>query len=248
MKSPVTTLLLLADIHIPPDDKKMYGIDIKKSFLTVMEKLKEEKADYIIINGDLSCLDGETLCYSWIKEQLDVLKTSCLISPGNHDILENMKKVFDLDHFIKTDGLYYTVELDSYILLFLDSSSYFLPEKQLDYLVKQDKKAAKPILLFIHHPPALCGVRYMDTNYPLKNISQVQQYLKKCTGIAHIFSGHYHREKHLEAAGIPLHLIPSTWYQMADDSTEFSIDSYKKGYMKIIIRNGKINFETIYCD
>jgi Icc protein len=89
------------------------------------------------------------------------------------------------------------------------------------------------ILLFIHHPPAYCGVPYMDVNYAFQEIPRLQSLLTAVKSDLRIFCGHYHVEREISFANQHIYITPSTFFQIDASQADFAIDHKRPGYRVI---------------
>jgi 3',5'-cyclic-AMP phosphodiesterase len=213
MKKPFR-IAQLNDLHIADTDEDVYGSPVRKQFSAVINVLKQQPLDAVILLGDLAANAGEYNAYVWIKEQLKEFICPIYIGMGNHDRLDSLNQVFDL--YPKTshhEHYFFKIKINGHPCLFLDTSSYFLPQEQLEWLQQQHEEIQEEILLFMHHPPLYCGCAFMDGKYPLKNISETWSVIKILDRIKHIFCGHYHIEKTVFKDGKTVFLTPSTMVQ-----------------------------------
>jgi len=214
----------LTDMHIGETDEDVYGSPVRMQFLSALNKLKKQNLDALILSGDLAANAGEYNSYVWIKEQLKELTCPIYICLGNHDRLENLKQVFNLNpEDCHEDGYYFKTKIKEHLCLFLDTSPYFLSNQQMEWLKQQSIENKEEILLFMHHPPLYCGCTFMDEKYPLKNISDVWSVIKELKNVNYIFCGHYHTERTIIKDGKNVFLTPSTMAQFDNQTPEITI-------------------------
>ena len=214
----------LTDMHIGETDEDVYGSPVRMQFLAALNKLKKQNLDALILSGDLAANAGEYNSYVWIKEQLKELTCPIYICLGNHDRLENLKQVFNLNFKnCHEDGYYFKTKIKEHLCLFLDTSPYFLSNQQMEWLKQQSIENKEEILLFMHHPPLYCGCTFMDEKYPLKNISDVWSVIKELKNVNYIFCGHYHTERTIIKDGKNVFLTPSTMAQFDNQTSEITI-------------------------
>lgn len=229
----------LTDLHIGETEINMYGSPVRKQFLTVLDNLTKYPLDAIILSGDLAAFQGELSSYQWIKEKLKEITCPIYICAGNHDDLNNLQQVFDLNPaYFHKDGYYFKACIKNHWCFFLDTSSYFLSNNQLEWLKQQDQALNEEVLLFMHHPPLNCGCKFMDAKYPLKNISESWSVIKQLKNINYIFCGHYHTEKTVIKDGKTVFLTPSTVAQFDSQTIDISI-SHRNPSWRIIEWNGE---------
>lgn len=239
-------IVQISDIHIPAKNIKVFDIDVRKNFIKIIEHLKTINFDILIITGDLSYRNGEIECYTWIKNKLLELNKDYYLIPGNHDNVKNIAKIFNINNLIHNNELYYTFENEFIKIIFLDSSKAIVSKEQIKWLLAEKNPSNKQTILFMHHPPAICGNKYMDKNYKLENIEEMQKAIIQCKDIKNIFCGHYHDDKIIKFSDRNIFITPSTWFQINENELNFKIKSYKIGWRIIEIMKDSIRTEVFY--
>jgi Icc protein len=163
---------------------------------------------------------------------------------GNHDRVDTLNEVFQLDEKLTGNALFYLEEVKGLPLIFLDTSKNNLPQKQLDWLVSQSKKIHQDFLLFMHHPPAISGCGFMDRKYPLHNHDEVLSVLLTIDNFKAVLCGHYHTEKTVLIDNLSVFITPSTMMQIAQEGKNYQIISTRPAF-RIIDWNGKQLFTTV---
>ncbi len=242
MKDTRIKIAHITDIHIGADNTLIRDIDVKGNFKKIVAKVPEDNPDLIVLGGDLAAVYGETEAYEWAKSELDALGIPYLVMAGNHDIVENLNRVFKLEDKMNPGGLYYRYDLKNHPLFFLDTSSADISSKQLDWLLSETRTLEKDALLFTHHPPLISRCNFMDTNHALKNSDEVLVVLNKIQNINFIFCGHYHTEKTLVKDNKTIFITPSTMMQLSQTNFEYEVQSFNPGW-RIIEWDG-IQLET----
>jgi len=223
----------VSDTHINrlAEPNKNTGANPRDQFLEVIRILAARPLDLLVLSGDLAALAGEIEAYIWLKQALNTFPYPYIVMPGNHDDTATMVSTFALPASDYQQGmLYFQRTVKGRRLLFLDTSSYQLPTVQLDWLRQQLVHDNEPVLLFIHHPPLLCGCRFMDSYYSLRNIDEVWPVLRELAPIQHIFCGHYHAAKTVMRDGKCVHVTPSTMMQIDPDTPHFAIAHTRPGW------------------
>ncbi|MEY3219462.1 MAG: hypothetical protein RIT27_819 [Pseudomonadota bacterium] len=247
MKKPIR-IAQLTDLHLGETEVDVYDSPVRTQFLAAFNILKEQPLDALILTGDIAAVSGEIPAYLWLKKQLKTIKCPIYFCAGNHDIPQNMQTTFDLnpDHFHE-EGYYFKAYIQGHLCLFLDSSSYSLPAKQLAWLQQQDDESKEEILLFIHHPPLYCGCNFIDEKYPLKNIPETWEVIRKLKRVNYIFCGHYHTERTIIKEGKTVFLTPSTMLQFDCQVSHFK-GLHKNPGWRIIEWNGDtLKTSVDYC-
>lgn len=224
----------VTDMHIEVTEKAYRNINVCQNFVNVLQTLENKSIDLLVLSGDLAASNGEVEAYQWLQKTLAAFPYPYVVMAGNHDRVPTMANIFQIPNTDIHDGmLYFSRRVKGYRILFLDTSTYTLPRKQLIWLHQQLYNSDEPVLLFIHHPPALCDCRFMDSFYPLKNISETWAVLEQLTAVKHIFCGHYHTEKIIERQGKMIYLTPSTTMQIDPISADFAIEHTRPGWRMI---------------
>jgi 3',5'-cyclic-AMP phosphodiesterase len=236
----------ISDIHIGPTDAPFQNIDVRANFLRGLESIRQWKPDLLIISGDIAADEGELTAYLWVRSVMASYDQPYLYMAGNHDDVDVMHKVLHLSDYYQNGMFYYKHEICGKTLLLLDSSKDYLPEVQLKWMVENANDTQKEVVLFIHHPPALCGSLFMDSLYPLRNIEETHRYLEKCPNIQSIFTGHYHTEKEVNILGKNVYICPSTMMQISCEHKHFQIDHLRPGWRKIEWSDAGIRTEVQY--
>jgi Icc protein len=243
----------ISDTHIGATDLPNIhtGINVRQQFLAVLNTLAKKPLDLLVLSGDLAAEYGEIEAYQWLKQTLERLPFPYIVMAGNHDRVSTLSEVFEIPSEDITGGLlYFHRTLKGWHLLFLDSSSYFISQPQITWLRQQLTRIAnEPVLLFVHHPPLLCGCRFLDESYSLKNINEVWPVLTQLSAIQAIFCGHYHTERSIIREGQQVYLTPSTMLQINPDTPDFQIAHTYPGWRIIHCQEKQVyTYVEFLCD
>lgn len=242
MNSAMIRIAQISDIHIGGTAEPVQGIDVRGNFLKVLKAIDVKNIDLVVLSGDLAAEEGEEGAYEWVSGIMANFPIPWVVMGGNHDHVSAMAKYFDLGKDLKNGLLYFKREIKGRTLFFLDSSHNFLQTEQLDWLYKEASSIQEEVLLFIHHPPALCSCLFMDTRHPLRNIEETRSTLRSLPNIHSIFVGHYHTEKLIVQDFKNIHLTPSTMMQIDTHSVGFHMEHVRPGWR--IIEWGMDRLET----
>ena len=242
-------IIQLSDTHIFVDNSKdSEESRIRSNFKRVLKAIEEKNIDLIVLTGDLAKNNGEIESYYWLKEQLESIALPYIITPGNHDVIDNLNNVFQLDSFLLNSKVCFRERIEEQSLYFLDSSTYIVDDFQLDWLQDECLKEDRNVILFMHHPPVRGGCTFMDKKYPLKNMTEVWEVIRSVPQITNIFCGHYHTDKTLLVDDKLVHFSPSTQYQISRDDPGYKIIDYRPGYRLIELSGKKVDTEVIYLE
>lgn len=229
-------IIQLTDLHIPVKGEDTMGIDVYQNFLNVLEAVEAEMPDHIVITGDLCLSSGNESIYKAIKFQLDKLEIPYSIISGNHDDTLLLSEVFQMEHLLVGEELFYKRILNGQKALFLETSAGYISETQLAWVERELRQMRDNVLIFMHHPPLLAGVPHMDQHYPLENGHELIKLLSNSQLPTVIFCGHYHVDKTLCYRNITVQITPSTYFQIDWRQPAFAIDHYSPAYRIIDLR------------
>ena len=234
----------ITDIHITlKKDKTIDGIDVVSNFDRILKEIIDYSPDLLVVSGDLCFTKNDKKIYKYVKDKLDDSKLNYCVMVGNHDKTAPLAKAFNYTISSKGD-LYYTKDINDYRLIFTDSSRHKISSRQLETIEKDLETKLKPVL-FIHHPPAIAGIPFMDRKYPLTNMDKVQNVLAGYKGRIPVFCGHYHNERDYQFGNLDIHMTPSTYFQISDESNHFKLESKRIGWRSITL-NETVETEVFY--
>ena len=237
----------VTDLHIDKAGECPFDIDVRKNFFDILEAVTKEQPDHLVISGDLCYKEGEDKIYRWIKAQLDQLPFSYDIIAGNHDDSAMMAEVFERTHLLNDNKeFYFAKKWGKYPCLFLDTAVGHHSDNQLKWLKRQLRNCNSNLIIFMHHPPFLSGVPYMDINHSLQDMEKVQALFAEFPHQISIFCGHYHVEKTLIYNNVTLMITPSCFFQIGQDQEDFSVDHHRIAYRNIILDKGVLQSTVHY--
>ena len=86
----------------------------------------------------------------------------------------------------------------------------------------------------------------MDSRHALRNREEVQAIFLDHPYNVNIFTGHYHVEKVIRKKNIVVHITPSCFFQIGQDSEEFQVDHFRIGLREINWDNGVMMNAVFY--
>jgi len=241
-------IVLITDLHIGKEGEDTHGVDVRQNFLTILKAIKTEATDYLVITGDLCYLDGDKAIYQWIKKQLDELDIPYDVIVGNHDSGEDIAAVFNYGESFQNGSLYYKRQIKDWQALFLDTGVGSLSKEQQQWLGQQLRESDERSIVFMHHPPIISGVSFMDANHALENRSEVQAILHTSKYPIPVFVGHYHVEKTVCLGKITLQITPSCYVQIDQNYPYFRVDHYKIAYRRIELEEDRWKSTVRYLE
>lgn len=239
-------ILQITDLHLGREGEETDGVDVRGNFDKILASIPAHQPDHIVISGDLCYRTGEASIYHWIKGKLDQLTVPYDLISGNHDNPSLLAKTFAYNGRLKEGELYYTNTIAGEPVLFLDTTTGVVSEKQLNWLRDQLAKYPQELIIFMHHPPVIGGVPFMDNKHYLKNMEAVQAVLTAHPYNLTIFTGHYHVEKTIRFKNLEVNITPSCFFQIDQQSKEFKVDHYRVGFRKIELDNKMLRHSVCY--
>lgn len=218
----------ISDTHIVGPDKKAYGIaPTAENLACCVEHINQliPEPDIVLITGDIT--------YSGKREEaqnaailLEKLRFPYYLIPGNHDTRPALWSVFgkkscpgENENFLN-----YVVDGFDIRLIGMDSSTPDGPggelcETRINWLEEQlEKKTEKPTIIFMHHPPAKCGVLETDED-GFSGADSLGKLLVKYDHIKAVLCGHIHLTSHMAWSGTVINTAPSMGMQLVLDLT-----------------------------
>ncbi|MFD2936959.1 metallophosphoesterase family protein [Spirosoma flavum] len=242
-------IAFLTDLHIGAEDEQFLGVDVRQNFLKALDFLTEMKPNCLVLGGDITNAGGTQAVYEWVKKQTDKLPFPCYVIAGNHDESAIVADVFNKSHDLYNGELYYALPLDGRPALFLDSSKgEFSPEQWTWFRDYLSALRDTNVVVFMHHPPLLADVLFMDQKYPFRQSDEFVKAVRDLPCHIMVICGHYHVEKVVQRGNLTVLLSPSTFYQMKQDSPEFAIDNYQIGIREINLTTHGTNSTVIYLE
>ena len=242
-------LIQITDLHVGSENEFTHGVDVRQNFLDILRAAASYTPDLVVVSGDLAFDTPDEGVYRWMKAQLDGMGMPYAIIGGNHDNSTLLAQVFGLEHLLTDGDLYYKLVAGGRSLLLMETSSGTVSASQIAWLAHELVQLGGPAVLFMHHPPILSGVPFIDINYPLLNMAEVQAVLYLHPYPTAVFCGHYHVEKTICSKNLTVHITPSTYLQIDGRHEEFQIDHYRPALREINLRDdGVVESAVVYYE
>ncbi len=227
----------LTDLHLTREGQQTdFRVDIRQRFQTLLNIIRWEKPDYLMITGDVCYEVAESEVYHWAKTLLDELKIPYSMLSGNHDESVMMAEAFGLqDLLLHESELFYHLQLGNWDCICLDSSVGSLSHLQSGWLQQQFRHMEGEVIVFMHHPPLKAGVPFMDTNYAMQNTAPLLNVFFNHPHAVHLYCGHYHVEKTLRLQNLTVNITPSLYFQLDRRTPQFRLDHTAGGFREIIL-------------
>lgn len=224
-----TTIVQISDTHVTEVGRLAYGrADTAAGLaLTVahVRGLPERigPIDAVVISGDLTDL-GTDAEYARFRELTADLPGPVYLLPGNHDRRDALRRAYpEAAHLPPGDGpLDYVVEAGALTLIALDTTVSgaahgALSDAQLAWLEQcLAASAARPTMIFAHHPPFDCGIPHMDAQR-LRNGEALIARVAGRAQVKLIATGHVHRWISTVIQGAPCMIAPAPTHAVSLD-------------------------------
>jgi Icc protein len=218
----------ITDMHIRPEGELAYRRVETAGFLArAVDHILhlDPRPDVVLATGDL--VDrGTAEEYQRLRHLLAPLPMPVYLIPGNHDDREAMRREFADHTYMPRDGfIQYVVDEGPVRLIALDT---LIPGKgggrvdaeRIAWLDARLREApTKPTLIFMHHPPFMTGIAYMDA-ISLEGADALAEVVRRHAQVERVACGHLHRSIQSRWAGTVASTAPSTAHQVVLDVRE----------------------------
>ncbi len=222
----------LTDIHIGFDPEARPEELNRTRFRAALARVFEtpNAPDLLVLSGDLTD-HGDPDSFTKIAALLAEVPCPILPLVGNHDTREELLRAFP--NCPQADGfIQYVVERDGLAIVCLDTlepgrhGGAFCEARAAWLRVQLAELAGKPVVMFMHHPPVISGIDWMD---PAPGEDWILNFGAAVAGhenhILAIHCGHLHRPLAARFRGIPLAVTPSVAPLVALDLTTIDPDT-----------------------
>lgn len=234
----------LTDTHLFADaQQKLLGIPTAQSLQKVIELVNEELAgiDLVMVTGDIS-QDGSLGSYQLFQQQLRAINAPSIWTAGNHDDFTVIK---DVDGFQQQLVTQYDIGVRwrAFMLNSQVVGENFgkLSTEQLETLLKSLQSTDKFHLIGIHHPAFVTNTLWLN-DIRLEKSWELLDCLEYFLNANVVLCGHIHQVVELYYRGTYLLSSPSTCFQFAPDTKDFTLDNLAPGYRWIkLFNDGRID-------
>ncbi len=206
----------MTDIHIGFEPEARPEELNRQRFRATLDRLLEQPntPDMLMVTGDITDR-GDEDSFTKTAELLDRCPFPVYPLMGNHDSREELLKAFP-DTPTNDGFVQYVIEQDGLLIIALDTMEPgrhggAFCEKRRDWLksVLSDNEG-KPAVIFMHHPPIVSGIEWMD---PLDGEAWLVNFADALAGfedqVQAIHCGHLHRQLNGSFSGIPVSVTPA---------------------------------------
>lgn len=208
------------------------GLHVVDRLQRVIEHSKSFEPDAYFLTGDFCAHDPVQEMYHQLRLLLDGLGKPYYMVAGNHDDRGMMRNAFFLEGH-NQEAIKGVVQVKDRYFIFLDSSSGFVDDEQVNWLAKALGQYPQCDIV-IHHPPMKMGVRFMDGNYPLRNTENLLSVLRTDGRHRRVFCGHYHTGRMMTHQNLSIHLCPPTSFFIDPDADSFAQLLLPPAYQQLV--------------
>ncbi len=206
----------MTDIHIGFEpDARPEELNRQRFRATLDRLLKQPNTpDMLVCSGDITDR-GDEDSFRKTAELLAECPFPVHVMVGNHDSREGLLAAFP-QTLHEGDGFIHTAfEQDGLLIVLLDTlepgrHGGAFCEKRRDWLrTRLEANRDTPTVIFMHHPPVVSGIGWMDPRPDEQWILNLAAALEGMDQVQAIHCGHLHRQIVTDFCGIPLSVTPS---------------------------------------
>lgn len=233
-------IAFLTDTHLGEKFTVNQGVDGVKNLEMVLNDIRSKGIEEVICGGDI----GDPKVNAQFIKLFDIPHIRFRLILGNHDVLEEVKKYYQVDAQFSANKLFYCEIMDGLKYIFLDSSAGRVGDDQLAWLSEQ-LYGEQQVLIFIHHP-VLKVETPVDMEYPLADREKMLEVLLAHGNQVNICCGHYHMADIQVYKNIRQFISPAVSYQFVKHAKHIEIDTKRCGYSIIDILEEEINAHPVF--
>lgn len=245
--------VVLSDAHAAPADAQpLDGLDSLDGFkraVAAVERL-DPTPDFVVHLGDL--VGEETAeAYAAFAHVAALVRVPQYVVLGNHDVPDlaaaAMSTPDDTDRSGAPGGCY-AFQRGSAVLVAMNSrvegrAGGLVGPVQREWLAATlAAHGGTPAVVFVHHPPARIGIDWLD-ELGLEDGPEVLEVIRAAGSVRVVFSGHVHQRRSIDAGGVLVHTVPSTWMMLNEDRRERLARG--RGFLVVDVRLDRIAIERV---
>ena len=213
----------ISDLHVTATGTLDGGVDPAATLAGCVAHIAQmdPQPDVVLATGDLTEA-GTPAEYQRLRNLLAPLRVPVYVIPGNHDDRDALRAAFSDHTYIRPGNgtIDYSIDGFDLGLIALDTTipgaaGGALDAAQLAWLEGAlERMAGRPVLVFIHHPPIMTGLRYMDEiALDASSVARLGVIVAREPRIERIVCGHVHRSVQARWHGTVVSICPSTAFQ-----------------------------------
>jgi len=205
----------MTDIHIgfAPDEKpeEFNRLRFRATLARILDA--PNRPDMLVLSGDITD-HGDRESFERTAELLAECPFPIWPMVGNHDTRAELLNAFP--QVRADDGfVHYVLEQNGLRIVLLDTleegrhGGAFCERRQAWLEARLDEAPETPTLIFMHHPPVVSGIEWMDPGADEDWVQRLAAALRGREQVLAIHCGHLHRPLAASFEGIPLCVTPS---------------------------------------
>jgi 3',5'-cyclic AMP phosphodiesterase CpdA len=206
----------MTDIHIgfaPGEEPEELN---HSRFRAALERLLEgpNRPDMLVLTGDITD-HGDRESFARTVALLANLPFPVWPLVGNHDTREGLLRAFPQVLAAEGGFVHSVLEQEGLRIVLLDTiepgrhGGAFCEARRAWLAARLDEAPDTPTLIFMHHPPVVSGIDWMDPDPGEGWVQRLGEALEGRRNVLAIHCGHLHRPLATSFRGIPLHVTPS---------------------------------------
>jgi 3',5'-cyclic AMP phosphodiesterase CpdA len=217
----------MTDIHVGfAPDEKPEELNLTRFHATYRRLLEGPNVpDMLVLSGDITD-HGDAESFAKTAALLKDCPFPVVPLVGNHDSREGLLGAFPQVQPADGGFLHYVVEAPMDLrIICLDTledgrhGGAFCEARAAWLAARLDEAPDQPTLIFMHHPPVIAGIDWMDPAPDEPWMVRLREVLTGQAQVQAIHCGHLHRQITTRFAGIPLGVTPSVAPLVAMDLT-----------------------------
>jgi 3',5'-cyclic AMP phosphodiesterase CpdA len=188
----------------------------ERRFLATLDRLLEapSRPDMLVLTGDITDR-GDRASFERTAALLGRCPFPVWPMVGNHDSREGLLHAFPHVRAAGDGFLHSVVEQEGLRIVLLDTfepgrhGGAFCEARQAWLTARLDEAPQAPTLIFMHHPPVVSGIDWMDPDPDEGWVRRFGSAVEGRRNLLAIHSGHLHRLLAASFRGIPLAVTPS---------------------------------------
>ena len=221
----------MTDIHIGFEPEARPEELNRQRFRATLDRLLAQPnvPDMLLLTGDITDR-GDADSFAKTATLLEAVQCPIFPLVGNHDSRNELLVAFP-DTPSEDGFVHYVVEQDGLVVIMLDTlepgrhGGAFCTARRDWLKARLAEHAGKPTVIFMHHPPVISGIGWMD---PREGESWMLNLADALSGyedqVQAIHCGHLHRQIVATFCGIPVSVTPSVAPLVSMDLRAISSD------------------------
>ena len=212
----------ISDLHVTAPGACVAGVDTAATLESCVRDIarRDPRPDLVLATGDL-VEEGTPAEYDRLRELLAPLAMPVHIIAGNHDDRAALRSAFADHAYLPSGGgpIHYALDGHDLGLIALDTTipgaaGGALDEPQCAWFETMLRQTDRPVLVFMHHPPIVTGIRCMDEiALEPQSAARLGAIVAGQPRVERIVCGHVHRPIQARWSGTLVSICPSTAYQ-----------------------------------